>query len=226
MSFHRVQTRRLSGLKAAYRKKAFETHPDRAKVVGEDEAKMTKLFLDATSAYNKLTPIIKSNGTILLGNKIDLRRKREESTERKRSQTGFSDHFHTGDIPKRHMLIGQFLYYSGVISWNTLINATVWQKRQRPMIGQIALKWRKLSEHEIQRILIRRNFGEKFGVCAVRTGYLTRFEVMVLLGSQRRLKCPIGEYFVRLDILRDQDMEKMVARQRVHNRRISHRRRW
>ncbi len=217
-----------SGLKSAYRKKALETHPDRARIIGEDETKMTELFRETTFAYNKLISVIKSNRTIFLRNRVGLRKKREESSEREHQQTGFSgfsDRFYTGDIPSRNLLIGQFLYYSGIISWKTLINAMVWQRRQRPVIGQIALEWRKLSEHEIQRILVGRNFGERFGECAARTGYLTRFEVMTLLGSQRRLQSPFGEYFVRRGILRDRDMENMVARQLVHNRRISYRRR-
>ncbi len=209
-----------SGLKSAYRKKALETHPDRAKAIGEDEAKMAELFRETTLAYNHLTSVIKNNGTILLGNDVGLRKKREESTERKHYQTGFSDRLYTGDIPKRHLLIGQFLYYSGIISWKTLIDAMVWQKRQRLVIGQIALKWRKLSEHEIQKILMDRNFGERFGESAVRTGYLTRFEVMTLLGTQRRLQSLFGEYFVKQGILSDRDMGNMVARQLVHNRSI------
>jgi hypothetical protein len=209
-----------SGLKAAYRKKALETHPDRAGAIGEDAAKMTGLFLEATYAYHSLLPIITSNGTIRCGKQVDSDKRRGYATAQRSRRETASDHFYAGTIPRRNLLIGQFLYYTGVISWQTLIDAVVWQRKQRPMIGQIALRWKKLSERHIQMILMTRQLGEKFGECAAREGYLTRFEVMALLGRQRRLQSPIGEYFLKRNLLRDQDLEHMVKRQQIHNRRI------
>jgi hypothetical protein len=210
-----------SGLKAAYRKRALETHPDRAGAIGEDAAKMTELFLEATCAYHSLLPIITRNGAILLSNEVDSSKRREEKNAQKNQRQGNSDHFYTGNVPSRDLLIGQFLYYTGVISWQTLIDAVVWQRKQRPRIGQIALRWKKLSEQQIRMILVERRLGEKFGESAARAGYLTRFEVMALLGSQRRLQCPIGEYFLKRNLLRGQELEHMVKRQRIHNRRIA-----
>ncbi|MEE8432668.1 MAG: hypothetical protein V3S16_15575 [Candidatus Desulfatibia sp.] len=50
---------RLSGLKAAYRKKVFETHPDRAKTLGEDEAKMNAHFVrHGTLSMQKMEEIV------------------------------------------------------------------------------------------------------------------------------------------------------------------------
>ena len=210
-----------SGLKAAYRKKALETHPDRAGAIGEDAAKMTELFLEATCAYQSLLPLITNNGAVISSRPVDSNKKREYATARKGRHRGASDHFYTGSIPKRSLLIGQFLYYTGIISWKTLIDAVVWQREQRPMIGQIALKWKKLSERQIQMVLMARRLGEKFGECAAREGYLTRFEVMALLGRQSRLQCPIGQYFLRQNLLQDQDLNHMVERQQIHNRRIA-----
>jgi hypothetical protein len=208
-----------SGLKAAYRKKALETHPDRAGTVGEDAAAMTERFLEATSAYHSLLPIITSNGAILLTRRT-VSEKRPHSPEPRGGDQGNSDHFYTGSIPRRTLLIGQFLYYTGVISWQALIRAIVWQRRQRPMIGQIALGWRKLSEEQVRMILMARQTGERFGDCAVREGYLGRFEVMALLGRQRQLQRPIGEYFLEKRLIRDQDLERLVRRQQSHNRRM------
>ncbi len=213
-----------SGLKAAYRKKALETHPDRAGSVGEDADKMAALFMEATSAYHHLLPVILSNGAMLSGGRVASNQKPESGyASRSAHQKERSDHFYKGGVPRRNLLIGQFLYYSGIISWKTLIDAIVWQRRQRPLIGQIALKWNKLSERDIQRILMRRRLGEKFGECAARTGFLTRFEVLTLLGLQSRRQCLIGEYFLRQNLLHVHEMEKMVQKQQVHNRRISYR---
>jgi len=210
-----------SGLKAAYRKRALETHPDRAGSIGEDSAKMAARFVEATSAYHSLLPIITSNGAIFLGNEVDSSKTRTEKNAQGNRRKRPSDHFFTGNVPSRNLLIGQFLYYTGVISWQTLIDAIVWQRKQRPTIGQIALSWQKLSERQIRMILMKRRSGEKFGESAIRAGYLTRFEVMALLGRQRRLQRRIGEYFLRQNLLRDQELEQMVNRQRIHNGRIA-----
>jgi hypothetical protein len=208
-----------SGLKAAYRKKALETHPDRAEATGKDAAKMTELFLEATSAYQRLLPIITSNGTILPGRQGVSEQGADAAGQNGPGETP-SDHFYAGAVPRRTLLIGQFLYYTGIISWQTLIQAIVWQRKQRPMIGQIALGWRKLSDQQIRVILSAREIGEKFGECAVREGYLGRFDVMALLGRQRRLQRPIGEYFLKQRFLNGQELERLVKRQRMHNQRI------
>lgn len=207
-----------SGLRSAYRKKALETHPDRAKALGRDEAKMSERFREATLAYERLIPIVRNKGTVLLRGQSSAKINCEKTNAKRQVKRGFSDLFYTKEIPKRELLLGQFLYYSGLISWRTLIRAITWQRRQRPLIGQIALEWKMISRNEIQRILMWRNFRGKFGERAIRLGCLSRFQLMALLGKQRNLQCPIGEFFVNEGILRPQDMEVMAERQEIHNR--------
>ena len=210
-----------SGLKAAYRKRALETHPDRGKIIGEDEAKMTERFVEATLAYKKLTPFIRGDGRIFVPSDADAEKDEKRTAERKGHENGLSDHFYTGNTPKRELLIGQYLYYTGLISWNTLMKAIVWQKRQRPPVGQIAMRWRMLSEQEIQEILMSKKFGEKFGHFATRKGYLTRFDLMALLGKQNKLQPSIGKYFVERSFFPPREMDEIVARKRIHNRAFS-----
>lgn len=212
---------RLSGLKAAYRKKAFETHPDRAKALGEDEAKMNAHFVKASLAYEKLSSVINDDdGLVLLKEESSIKAKNKETFSKPKQNNRASDYFFTGNLPGRKLLIGQFLYYSGCISWNTCITAIVWQRRQRPYIGQIALDWGMLSAKDIHKILMGRNFREKFGESAIRRGYLTSYKLMALLGKQRRLQPSIGEYFVRHRILTMQKMEEIVGKQHDHNRKV------
>ena len=210
-----------SGLKAAYRKKALETHPDRAGVMGKDVANLTELFLEATCAYQNLLSIITGRGSIICARGIDSDGGKEHAAPQKNPPRPGPDHFYAGTLPGRKLLFGQFLYYTGLISWQTLIQAIVWQRRQRPLIGQIARQWNKLSHEQIQAILKTRWPGERFGECAAREGYLSRFEVMALLGRQRRLQSPIGEYFLKRNLLRDRDLEQLVRQQQIHNRRIA-----
>ena len=208
----------LSGLRSAYRKKALETHPDRARALGRDEAKMSDRFREVTLAYERLIPIVNNKGAVPLQGQSSVKKNNEKTNAGHQAKRHFSDLFYTKEIPKRELLLGQFLYYSGLISWRTLMRAITWQRRQRPLIGQIALEWEMISHHEIQRILMRRNLKGKFGERAIRLGYLSRFQLMALLGKQRNLQCPIGEFFVNEGILRFQDMEVMTKRQKIHNR--------
>lgn len=207
-----------SGLRSAYRKKALETHPDRAKSLGRDETRMSERFREATLAYERLIPIVRNKGAVLLRGQSRAIRNNKKNSARRQAKRDFSDLFYTKEMPKRELLLGQFLYYSGLISWRTLIRAITWQRRQRPLIGQIALEWKMISRNEIQRILMWRNFRGKFGERAIRLGYLSRFQLMALLGKQHNLQHPIGEFFVNNGILRLQDIEAMVERQKIHNR--------
>ena len=210
VSIELLKRLRLPALKAMYRKKALETHPDRSKVLGRIESEMDERFKEVTLAYENLSSILKNDRTDILEDKTGIQRK------------NFSDHFYKGWFPKRRLLIGQFLYYSGYISWRNLIDAITWQKRQRPFIGQIAVNWGILSSYDIKRILTERSieqrYKEKFCQYAWNKGYITSFEHLALLGKQRLLQRPIGEYFMEQGILCDREVDKMVERMRVHNR--------
>lgn len=211
-----------SALKTAYRRKAFETHPDRSLVVGKMENEMSNCFVELTLAYETLQSALKafhSNGV-----EYDYYIKREFNKRATNTvnRNDEADLFYKGRLPKRKLLIGQFLYYSGIVSWKRLIEAISWQKMQRPPIGQIALKWGILSEHDIQAILkqrsLERNFHKRFGEYAWRKGYITSYELLALLGKQRMLHRPIGEYFIEKRILPADNMDRMIEKLRIHNR--------
>ena len=99
-----------------------------------------------------------------------------------------SDRFYSGNVPKRELLIGQFLYYSGLISWKTLFDAVCWQRKQRPAIGKIALDWGILSPDNIKRILTERNYKEQFGDYALRNGLISHFKHLAIVGRQKKLQ--------------------------------------
>ncbi len=210
-----------SGLKAAYLKKALETHPDRAKTLGKNEILLNELFKEVSLAYERLSLIIRDGERVFLKDKPNVPQKKRKTPSKRRTYRGFSDYFYTSSIPKQELLIGRFLYYSGLISWRTLIKAIAWQWKQRPLIGQIALEWGMLSVHDIQMILKGRNFKERFGEFAVRKGYLSTFKLLALLGKQRGYHCPIGEYFVNQSIFLSREMDKMVEQQQIHNRSVA-----
>jgi hypothetical protein len=237
------------GIKTAYRKRALETHPDRAKTLGSFARDLNTEFIDVQQAYEKLLLFVETNNgsTVSTSSFNDFKTRQAtsyKSPEKSSYTSSFqnthqhkvrqkksphdpkyaskrhkshSDHFYAGSVPKGNLMIGQFLYYSGLISWRTLIEAICWQWRQRPPIGQIAIAWRLISSHDVIRILTVRNLNEKFGECALRIGYISNFEQLALIGKQRQLQRPLGEYFITSGILSATDIMKMANKQQLHN---------
>jgi len=222
VSIELLKQLRQPALKTVYWKKALETHPDRSKVLGKIKAEMGERFKEVTLAYENLNSILKDDRIDILDDETGIQRKSPERSAKVNKKRWGSDRFYKGWLPKRRLLIGQFLYYSGCISWGNLIGAIIWQKKQRPMIGQIALNWGMLSSCDIRRILTERNreqrHKEKFGEYAWRKGYITSFELLALLGKQRLLQRRIGEYFIEQGLLCAWEIDDMVAKQNVHNR--------
>ncbi len=232
-----------SELKAAYRKKAFETHPDRARTLGKNEDTMDDRFKKVITAYERLNSVVQGGKIYILRDEVP---KKENATRtnrhtqtRQKSTSGFSytgnvrkskhtqmtrksasDRFYNGNVPKRELLIGQFLYYSGLISWKTLCDAVYWQRKRRPIIGKIALDWGILSSDDIKRILTERSYKDKFGEYALQNGFITHFEYLAIIGRQRKLQPPIGEYFIKQGILVSTELKKMIESLKNHNRKV------
>jgi hypothetical protein len=224
------------GIKTAYRKRAFETHPDRAKALGAFARDLNAEFINVREAYERLLSFVKtksgSNESDMLFNGLGPQQPSYQNTRphkggqkknhnnpkhTNKRQKSHPDHFYTGSLPKGNLMFGQFLYYSGLISWRTLIEAICWQRRQRPLIGQIATAWGIISSQDVIRILTVRKFDEKFGECALRIGYISSFELFALVGKQKRLQHPFGEYFIESGILSSTDIMSMAQKHQLHN---------
>jgi hypothetical protein len=123
--------------------------------------------------------------------------------------------------------IGQFLYYSGAVSWRQLIDALVWQRRQRPLIGQLALAWGLLTREQIHEVLRRRRQSGRYEVpfaeFAMECGYLTASQHRSLCAraSQRQLR--LGRYFVEQGILNEEQLAEQLRAMRLHNWRVKRR---
>jgi hypothetical protein len=237
------------GIKTAYRKRALETHPDRAKALGSFARDLNTEFIDVQQAYEKLLSFVETNNGSSVStssfNDFKTRQAYSYQSQEKSSHTSsyqnnrqhkgrqkqsphdqkytgkkhksHPDHFYTGSFPKGSLMIGQYLYYSGLISWQTLIEAICWQWQQRPKLGQIAIAWGLISSPDVIRILTVRNLNEKFGECALRIGYISNFDLLALVGKQRQLQRPLGEYFITSGILSAMDIMNMANKQQLHN---------
>ncbi len=208
-------------LKAAYKKKAFETHPDRACVLGKNREILDKHFKKITNAYESLNSIVQGKAKYVT--EVDaLKKRKARLTNRYKhiKKKSSSDYFYKGDMPERKLLIGQFLYYSRLISWQTLLDALHWQRKHRPIIGKIALDWRILTSDEIQRILSERSYKDKFGEYALRNGFITYYQLLAIIGRQKKLQPLIGKYFIQERILSYLEINKMIKSQKRHNRNV------
>ncbi len=214
-----------AALKRAYRRKAFETHPDRSRALGKSETEMNRRFKEVSMAYERLIPIVNGESEYITQPKArppkaqkagasqwQRRAEKQNNTQR--------NHFYQGVFPNRRLKFGQYLYYSSFISWRTLIGAIIWQKRQRPLFGQIAETWGFLTTEDIHHILAVKPYTEKIGEYALRSGYLTAFQHLAILGKQRLHQPRIGQYFLQQNILSAEKLDQMLQRAVLHNRKF------
>jgi hypothetical protein len=234
-------------LKSIFRQKAFELHPDRALVLGKSPEEMSEKFKDVKLAYEILREVL---GNSLEGLPIASdqrptptndthpnqpagpRRKRQSAPgpprdkhkQQQQKQHQWihepGTHYWEADIPDTRLLFGQFLYYAGLIPWNNLISAITWQRRQRPSFGKIAKMWDYLNDDEIRKIIATRTAGEKLGESALRQGYLSHYQRSAVIGFQKWLQRPIGEFFQEIGILEEEEIVYLLKLLRKHNSRV------
>jgi len=232
VSYDFLEDLQTVGIKTAYRKRALETHPDRAAVLDALPGDLNSEFINVRQAYETLLSFVETKQGLNIGYpyfddlRASYRHTRQSYSHHKSGHRkghgnpkhkNHFDHFYTGSVPHGNLMMGQFLYYSGLISWQTLIEAICWQRRQRPLIGQIATAWGLISYQDVLRILRIRIFDEKFGECALRIGYISSFELLALVGKQKKLQRPFGEYFIESGILSPGDILNIAQKQQLHN---------
>lgn len=109
-------------------------------------------------------------------------------------------------------LFGRYLLAEGYITLSQLTAAILWQRAQRPPVGQIALDWRILTREQIAAILRQKSTAEMFCDHAVRVGWMSGFQRLAVLAKQRRLQKPIGTYFVERGILTQEQVDQLARR--------------
>ena len=211
-----------AGVKAAFRKKALETHPDRAIMLDGKVDSLEKRFKEINLAYQLLQGFMSCPWKYHLGEDGSLYRRKTWPTKPAPTKTYdvTKNTKHTGRIPQRKLLLGQYLYYSGQIPLTTLIRAIVWQRIQRPSIGSLAVRWEWLDQADVMDILHERRRGEKFGECALRRGHLSKYKLVLLLDRQRMLQPKIGNYFIKEKIMPSYKINKLVEELKVHNKKF------
>ncbi|MBF0565534.1 MAG: hypothetical protein HQK89_09850 [Nitrospirae bacterium] len=125
--------------------------------------------------------------------------------------------YQSKSLPGRKLRIGEFLYYSGLVSWRDLIAAILWQSRQRHRMGEIAIRWGWLTEERVMEIIRNKHRGERLGEYLVRYNIITPFQCSMLLWQQQKAQRPLGEYFVKERLLTESDLNRYLRHLRDHN---------
>jgi hypothetical protein len=196
-----------AGVKRAYRRMAMLTHPDmNVGVDSESRGRKTRSFIETNWAYENLLDFIKKrdNGGVSFQKRasrpvyrpVHRPRKRPARRAAERKPPERTGYYYSSHIPRHRLLFGQYLFFSGSVSWEALVKAIVWQRRQRPRLGEIAKKEGWLSDAQIRRLVAGRKYGEPLGETAVRLRYLKRTQLNTLLRSQWHSQKLFGEYFV------------------------------
>ncbi|WP_305046754.1 J domain-containing protein [Geoalkalibacter sp.] len=203
------------GAKAAFRKRAKETHPDRFPGEPQVQRRQSEQFQAVSRAYDLISSFLTTRDRGLWPPRV----KPAATTPQGRPAAKSS-----GPLLQRSYPLGLFLYTQGLISYRTLIEALVWQRRQRPSIGETAQRWGWLNETAIRTILNQRG-NRRFGEKAVDLGLLTPFQVRTLLFYQRSRHQRLGQYFVQKGLLSPADLDELVRQLEAHNSRVRAQRR-
>ena len=211
-----------SGVKSAYRKKAKENHPD---FFATDplhiQQKQTMLFREILRAYDVLGLFFKQREDGAWKSVREAVREKRRPAEEKKTEPAPArnneEAYFSGTVPFRTLQIGQYLYYRGMIPFRALIKALVWQRKQRPSFGEIALRWGWLDSDGHEKIFMLRDRPRRVGEKAVKLGLLSVFQVNVILLYQRSQQDRLGGYFVQNGSLSQQELEKLVRDLKQHN---------
>jgi curved DNA-binding protein CbpA len=126
-------------------------------------------------------------------------------------------------IPAIPLEFGMYSYYQGKVTYQQLIEALIWQRRQRPALGAIARQWGWLTEARVAQILGHRGYALRFGKKAVAMGYLSPHQVDALLKHQQSLQQRIGSYFIEQGWLSEEDAERISQSLASHNSQLARR---
>lgn len=181
-----VVTLRMETLKRAYHERVMQSHPDRAETLGLARDILEGEFKRVNQSYQTLLEFLKSREKVLQTRKINPRQAETRANQ---------SFFYRGKIPQRKLRFGEYLYYSGLVDWNTFIHALVWQMQNRPRFGEIALQLGYLKRDDLNEIIRAKSVRERFGDAALRLGHITDHQRFVVLGRQRVFGKPVGRYF-------------------------------
>jgi hypothetical protein len=197
-----LQRVNMDAVKRAYRRLALQTHPDRFILQSSGETRVhDERFRKVNEAYQVLTRYLA---------------RRRPSTPFRVSPRPRSNPV----VPGWRLRIGEFLCYSGAVTWSQLMRVVVQQRRERESLGEIARRWGWVTETTIREVLSRRCPGERLGEALLRESLINSFQLGMLLRFQKSRQTPLGQYFVRQEVLCHSELRQYLDGLRRHNSRF------
>lgn len=122
-----------------------------------------------------------------------------------------------GPFPRRQLLFGHFLYYSGLVSWQTIARTLTWQRIGRPRLGELSLRFGMLKSEGIISILQNKVPFQPFGQTAIRLGLLNEYQLRILLLHQQRIQKKFGTILLENNIINDFELHNLLYKFKQHN---------
>jgi curved DNA-binding protein CbpA len=211
-----------SGAKTAFRNQAKAHHPD-AHPSSSMQARrqQTERFREIRQAYDLINDFLEKRQK---SQKVKPARRPSRATSYRDGRTTSRKKPHSprpATVPSIPLEFGMYAYYKGKVSYQQLIEALVWQRRQRPTLGAIAEKWGWLSEAKVAEVIVHRGHAVRFGRKAVELGYLKSHQVEALLQHQRSLQKRIGQYFIEKGLLTKEEADQISRNLTNHNQKLT-----
>lgn len=208
----------LSRIKEIFRDRAKVVHPDRAIVLGKSREFLEHQFRAINDAYQFITNEVKESQakSNFLRNRNTRRAPQQESYSYSKSN-GAGNFFYNGRLPEKELRFAEFLYYSRLINWKTLINSLTWQGKNRPRTGEIAQSYGFFTKDDLLEIIRNSLLHEKLGQTAMRMNIMSPEQLRRVLIKQRSYRLPIGKYFTEHRLIEQYIIEQKLKENMVHN---------
>ena len=128
-----------------------------------------------------------------------------------------TDSLYRGPLPQRSLLFGHFLYYSGLSNWRTIARILIWQRIERPRLGELGRSFGYFSQEDIARILQSKVPRQPFGQTARRLGMVTEFQLQAMVSRQRRLQKRFGTILLEKDLVNHHVLRELLFQFEHHN---------
>lgn len=237
----------MGGVKSAYRQRAMETHPDRLIGLDPLSLRQgIERFHAVQEAYELLRSFVKTKTTgpetaqhAPDGGTPAATRPWPEPRDRASRHASFgrcrvdpivipedgargvlfdnTERYYQGPLPRRPLLFGHFLYYSGLANWRTIARILTWQRIERPRLGELGRRFGMCRQEDVTAILQAKKPFSHFGETARMLGILSARQVNVLMFHQQRMQKKFGAILVERKLINETELQELLVSFERHN---------
>jgi hypothetical protein len=192
-------------LKAIFRRKALQTHPDRAVALGVEARVLGDRFKALNQAFDVLSRHLAE---------------RQARPRARPTPPRPADGYWAGGLPAQPLRFGEYLFFGRWLTRGALLAALAMQQR-RPRFGETAVALGYLQQLEVEQLEMRRLANERLGDAAVRLGLLRPAQRARVVAAQAARTPRLGECLLRLGAISAHELTHLVARHQEHNARYA-----